>query len=111
MTLDILFGRNAPVGLATRQWMIFVGCIVVIFGFVIFAPLVPDAMIGNGLSIPLVGSVLGGLAHSPSRLLNHQLFVQLRGAGYSLYLLHWSLWTWMVCTAQSPKLFFSFMSR
>jgi peptidoglycan/LPS O-acetylase OafA/YrhL len=114
MALGILFGRTAPVGLAVRRWMIFVGCVGLIFGFVIVAPLVPGEMISNGLLIPFLGLVLVGLAYSPSRLFNHRMFVQLGDASYSLYLLHWPLWTWMARAdihlwhwrAQAPKLFF-----
>jgi peptidoglycan/LPS O-acetylase OafA/YrhL len=114
MALGILFGRSAPVGLAMRRWMIFVGCAGFIFGFVILAPLVPNEMIDNGLLIPFLGLILMGLARSSSRLLNHRMFVQLGDASYSLYLLHWPLWTWMARSdihlwhwrAESPKLFF-----
>ena len=114
MALGILFGRSAPVELAMRRCMIFVGCVGFIFGFVIVAPLVPEEMMGNGLLIPFLGLVLVGLAHSPSRLLNHRMFVQLGDASYSLYLLHIPLWTWMAKTdiylwhwrVQYPKQFF-----
>jgi peptidoglycan/LPS O-acetylase OafA/YrhL len=61
-----------------------------------------------------LGLLLVGLAHSPSRVFNHPIFVQLGDASYSLYLLHIPLWSWMArsdghlghLAAQSPKLFF-----
>ncbi|WP_281799675.1 acyltransferase family protein [Methylocystis echinoides] len=95
VVLGILFVRSKPISARTRRSMIFLGCAGFIIGFMVLEPIVPAGMISNGLLMPFLGLLLVGLAHSPSRIFNHPILVQLGEASYALYLLHMPLWSWM----------------
>ena len=90
--LDALMARNSRL----RFWLA-VGGFAGVYGLLAMGPLVPFAILHDGLLLPLFGCIVLGLAgENPlSWLLSIRPLVILGEASYCLYLLHFNLWNWI----------------
>jgi peptidoglycan/LPS O-acetylase OafA/YrhL len=90
--LDQFIARNSRL----RFWLGLVG-FAGVYGLLAMGPLVPFAILHDGLLLPLFGCIVLGLAgENPlSWLLSMRPLVVLGEASYCLYLLHFNLWNWI----------------
>jgi peptidoglycan/LPS O-acetylase OafA/YrhL len=93
--VGVLFVRRRPMTQLGRRICLALGCVGFIAGFSFFDGRVPAPLFSNGVLAPFLVMVLIGLAHSPSRIWSHPLFVRLGDASYSLYLLHMPVFLWV----------------
>jgi peptidoglycan/LPS O-acetylase OafA/YrhL len=79
-----------------RLWLA-VGGFAGVYGLLAMGPLVPFAILHDGLLLPLFGCIVLGLAgENPlSWLLSLRPLVLFGEASYCLYLLHFNLWNWI----------------
>ncbi len=93
--LGLLFVRSPPMPAWAQMPAVAVGVAGVWATFSYLDGPVPWTAISNGFLAPALALILFGLARSQSQLWNHESFVRLGDASYSLYLLHIPIMEWM----------------
>jgi len=99
--LDEAIGREARLRVALGL-VGFLG----VYGILMMGPLVPYAMIHDGLLIPLFGAIVLGLAGDNwlSKCFRFRVLVFIGESSYCLYLLHFNLWNMLHQSGLLPRL-------